>query len=119
MLHKEGGVNEDVTHCIKAGWLKWRVASGNLCDQKVPLRVKGKFYMVSIRIALLYESECWPSKKENERKMEVAEMRMLRWSCGRILADRILNTRIRNALGVASIIDKLREGKIAVVWTCS
>ncbi|KAL6545823.1 hypothetical protein OROGR_009697 [Orobanche gracilis] len=36
IIHKEGEV-EDVTHRIKAGWLKWRAATRVLCDKKVLL----------------------------------------------------------------------------------
>jgi hypothetical protein len=32
MLQKDGDIDEDVSHKIKAGWLKWRQASGVLCD---------------------------------------------------------------------------------------
>ncbi|KAE8663451.1 hypothetical protein F3Y22_tig00112968pilonHSYRG00020 [Hibiscus syriacus] len=34
MIHKDGGVDDDVSHRIKAGWLKWRAANGVLCDKK-------------------------------------------------------------------------------------
>jgi hypothetical protein len=32
MLQKEGDIDEDVSHRIKAGWLKWRQAADVLCD---------------------------------------------------------------------------------------
>jgi hypothetical protein len=41
-------IDEDVTHRIKAGWLKRCQASGVLCDSKVPLKLKGKFYRIII-----------------------------------------------------------------------
>ncbi len=44
--------------------------------------------------------------------MSVAEMRMLRWMCGKTRKDRIRNDYIRNKTGVASIEDKLREGRL-------
>ncbi|XP_075092199.1 uncharacterized protein LOC107815590 [Nicotiana tabacum] len=34
-------IDEDVAHRIGAGWMKWRLASGVLCDRNVPLRLKG------------------------------------------------------------------------------
>ena len=37
-------IDEDVSKRIGAGWMKWRLASGVLCDKKVPLKPKGKFY---------------------------------------------------------------------------
>jgi hypothetical protein len=47
-LQKNGDINEDVSHRIKSGWLKWRQASGVLCDPRVPLKLKGKFYRTAI-----------------------------------------------------------------------
>ena len=49
-------IDEDVTHRIRAGWLKWRAATGVLCDKKFSARLKGKFYKVAIKPALLYGS---------------------------------------------------------------
>ncbi|GKD40209.1 hypothetical protein Tco_1260416 [Tanacetum coccineum] len=60
ILHKSGRIDEDVSNRIKAAWLKWRAATGVLCDRKAP-------------------------------KVEVAELRMLRWTCGRTLLDMIPN----------------------------
>ncbi len=75
----------------QAGWQKWRGASGVLCDKKVPLKLKGKFYSVVVRPTLLYGTEYWPLTKAQEQKMMVAEMRMLRWMCGHTRLDRIRN----------------------------
>ena len=44
IIHAEGDIGTDVTRRIKAGWTKWRNASGVLCDQRIPLRLKEKFY---------------------------------------------------------------------------
>ncbi|KAL6572318.1 hypothetical protein OROMI_013276 [Orobanche minor] len=103
IIQKEGEVEGDVTHRIKVGWLKWRAATEVLCDKKVPLKLKGKFYRAAIRPAMLYGSECWAMKKSLESKLEAAEMRMLRWSYGRTILDRIPNGVFRNALEVAPI----------------
>lgn len=37
IIQKEGEIEDDVIHRIKAGWLKWRAALGVLCDKKVGL----------------------------------------------------------------------------------
>ncbi|KAE8716647.1 putative peroxygenase 4-like isoform X1 [Hibiscus syriacus] len=110
MIHKDG--DDDVTHRIKAGWLKWRAATGVLCDKKVSLKLKGKFYRMAIRLVLLYGSECWAIKKDHVRRMEAAEMRMLRWACGRTLWDMTPNSAIRMSLGVVLVSEKLREGRL-------
>ncbi|EMS68957.1 ATP-dependent zinc metalloprotease FTSH 7, chloroplastic [Triticum urartu] len=49
---EDGGIDEDVNHRIKAGWMKWRQASGILCDKRVPQKLKGKFYRTTV--ALIY-----------------------------------------------------------------
>jgi hypothetical protein len=51
MLQKDGDIDEDVNHRIKAGWMKWRQASGILCDKRVPQKLKGKFDSTAIRPA--------------------------------------------------------------------
>jgi hypothetical protein len=56
MLQKNGDIDEDVSHRIKANWLKWRQASDVLCHPRVPLKLKGKFYRTTIRPAMLYGS---------------------------------------------------------------
>jgi hypothetical protein len=48
MLQKDGDIDEDVSHRIKVDWLKWGQASGVLCDPRVPLKLKGKFYRTAI-----------------------------------------------------------------------
>jgi hypothetical protein len=78
MLQKDGDIDEDLSHRIKAGWLKWRQASGVLCDPRVPLKLKGKFYRTAIQSAMLYGAECWPTKRRHVQQLSVAEMRMLR-----------------------------------------
>jgi hypothetical protein len=48
MLQKNGDIDEDVSHKIKVGWLKWCQPSGVLCDPMMPLKIKDKFYMTAI-----------------------------------------------------------------------
>jgi hypothetical protein len=53
MLQKDGDIDEDLSHRIKSGWLKWRQVSDVLCDPWVPLKLKGKFYRTVIRLTML------------------------------------------------------------------
>jgi hypothetical protein len=48
MLQKDGDIDEDLNYRIKVGWLKWRQTSGVLCDPRVPLKLKDKFYRTAI-----------------------------------------------------------------------
>nr|GEV02828.1 ataxia telangiectasia mutated family protein [Tanacetum cinerariifolium] len=112
MIHKSGRIDEDVSHHIKMAWLKWRVATGAICDRNIPLKLKGKFYRVAIRPSMLYGSECWPITKSLANRMEVAELRMLRWTCGKTMLDMIPNEVYRAELEVVTIINKMREGRL-------
>ena len=61
---------------------------------------------------MLYGAECWAANKQQVHKMSVAEMRMLRWMCGKTRKDKIKNEFIRGNLGVAPIGDKMRESQL-------
>jgi hypothetical protein len=63
MLQKNEDIDEDVSHRIKASWLKWRQASGVLCDPRVPLKLKDKFYRTTIRPDMLYGAKYWPTMR--------------------------------------------------------
>ncbi|KAL3372146.1 hypothetical protein AABB24_008601 [Solanum stoloniferum] len=112
VIQGSGDIDDDVTHRVGAAWMKWRLASGVLCDKKISPKLKGKFYRVIVRPALLYGAECWPVKNAHVHKMHVAEMRMLRWMCGHTRSDKIRNEVIREKVGVASVVDKLREARL-------
>ena len=61
------------------------------------MRVKGKVYKTVVRPAMMYGAETWAVKKTQEKKLDVAEMRMLRWMSGVTNLDRIRNERIRGS----------------------
>ena len=61
---------------------------------------------------MLYGAETWPIKKDQERKMEVAEMRMLRWMCGITRRDKIRNELIRGTVKVLEVSKKAQERRL-------
>ncbi|KAJ1699237.1 hypothetical protein LUZ63_007749 [Rhynchospora breviuscula] len=61
---------------------------------------------------MLYGTECWATKRRHVQKMNVAEMRMLRWICGHTRRDRIKNDDIRDMVGVAPIEEKLIQHRL-------
>jgi hypothetical protein len=109
MLQKDGDIDEDISHRIKAGWLKWGQASGVLCDLRVPLKLKGKFYRTAIQPAILYGAECWPTKRRHVQQLNVVEMCMLRWIYGNTRRDWVRNDDIHERLGVAPVEEKLMQ----------
>jgi hypothetical protein len=80
---------------IQVGWLKRKRVSSVLCDMKFPIELKGNFYWTIVRLGMLYGTECWAVKNQGENKLSVAEMRMLRWMCGKTRWNKIRNGYIR------------------------
>ncbi|KAF3676491.1 Pre-mRNA cleavage factor Im 25 kDa subunit 1 [Capsicum annuum] len=78
----------------------------------MPLKLKGKFYRVAVRPAMLYGAECWLVKNSHIQRLKVAEMRMLCWMCGLTREDKVRNKIIREKVEVASVEDKMREGRL-------
>ena len=46
------------------------------------MKLKGKVFKTVVRPALLYGAETWATTRGQEARLEVNEMRMLRWMCG-------------------------------------
>lgn len=79
----------------------------------MPLKLKGKKYKSVIRPVILYGSECWAVKKTDEKRLHVAEMRMLRWMCGVTRMDKVRNEYIRGSLKVAPVTEKLKGNPLS------
>ena len=61
---------------------------------------QGEGYRTVVRPALMYGADTRALEKAQERKLEVAEMGMLRWMCGVTKLDKIRNERIRGTTKV-------------------
>ena len=95
-IEEEGGMETEIAKRVGAGWMNnWKQCSGVLCDKKMPVKLKGKVYRTVVRPAMLYGAETWATTKRQESRIEVNEMRMLRWMCGVTIKDKIRNEHIR------------------------
>ena len=61
----------------------------------MPAKLKEKVEKTVIKPAMLYAAETWATIKKQEKRIEVNEMRMLRWMCGVTRNDKIRNEHIR------------------------
>jgi len=78
----------------------------------MPTRVKGKVYNDETGAHL----RSWRLRRKEALLLGKTEMCMLRWTFGVSLRDRKRNENIRCEVGVASIIDKVREARLQ--WSC-
>ena len=83
-----------------------------LCDKNVPIKLKGKMMKAVVRPAMKYGAETWNTTKSKEEKLNGAEMKMLRWSCGITRVDRVRNDHVRGTMKVGRISDKIKETRL-------
>ncbi|KAK3574373.1 hypothetical protein QTP86_006145 [Hemibagrus guttatus] len=111
-VQSNGECGNEVKKRVQAGWNGWRKVSGVLCDQKISARIKGKVYRTVVRPAMLYGLETVSLRKRQESELEVAELKMLRFSLGVTRLDRIRNEYIRGTAHVGRLGDKVREARL-------
>ena len=65
-----------------------------LCDYKIPIKLKRKFYNTVLLLAMLCGTECWTIKKQHIHKMNVSKMWIPRQISGNTWKDMIWNEEI-------------------------
>ncbi|KAK3518697.1 hypothetical protein QTP70_008580 [Hemibagrus guttatus] len=111
-VQSNGECGKEVKKRVQAGWNGWRKVSGVLCDRKISARIKGKVYRTVVRPAMLYCLETVSLRKRQESELEVAELKMLRFSLGVTRLDKIRNEYIRGTAHVGRLGDKVREARL-------
>jgi len=73
-----------------------------------------KLYWALVLPVLMYGSECWILRKEDERRPLVAEVAWLRRIRGRSRRERIRNEKTREELGAEeTVIEKIKRRRLA------
>ncbi|KAK3558100.1 hypothetical protein QTP86_009459 [Hemibagrus guttatus] len=111
-VQSNGECGKEVKKRVQAGWNGWRKVWGVLCERKISARIKGKVYRTVVRAAMLYGLETVSLRKRQESELEVAELKMLRFSLGVTRLDRIRNEYIRGTAHVGRLGDKVREARL-------
>ncbi|KAK3520871.1 hypothetical protein QTP70_035024 [Hemibagrus guttatus] len=111
-VQSNGECGKEVKKRVQAGWNGWRKVWGVLCERKISVRIKGKVYRTVVRPAMLYGLETVSLRKRQESELEVAELKMLRFSLGVTRLDRIRNEYIRGTAHVGRLGDKVREARL-------
>ena len=112
VMDNAGDMGKEINNRIQCGWNNWRKVSGVICDRKVPIRLKGKVHKAVVRPSMTYGLEAAPLKKIEGRKLDVAEMKMLRWMSGVTRIDRVRNDYIRGTVKVTEASKKVQEARL-------
>ena len=111
-VSNDGRCEEEVRRRIQAGWMSWKKVSGVLCDRKLSAKVKGKIYKSVVRPAMLYGMETVAVTERQMGKMEVAELKMVRWALGVTRKDKIRNEYVRGTAKIAKLGEKLQNVRL-------
>ena len=112
VVSADGSCEEEVKRRVQAGWQSWRRTSGVLCERKLSARLKGKMYKSVVRPAMLYGMETVAVTTRLEKKMKVAELKMVRWALGVTLKDRVRNKYILGTAKIRRIGEKMRGERL-------
>ena len=75
--------------------------------------MKGKVYKAMVRPAMMYRLEATaPLRKSEEKKMDMSEMKMLRWKVGVTRRDSIRNEYIRGTVKATETSKKTQESRL-------
>ncbi|XP_068215867.1 uncharacterized protein [Palaemon carinicauda] len=99
---------------IQAEWKNWKNVLGVLCDRKIGIKLKGRVHTTVVTLAIIYGAETWAVKNTEEKKMDVAEMRILRYIRGVTRRDKIPNELIRGITGRVLILD-LNDANVDII----
>ena len=111
-IEEEGAIETEIAKRVGAGWMNWKKCSGVFCDKRMPVKLKGKVYRTVVRPAMLYGAETWATIKSQESRIELNEMRMLRWMCGVTRKDKIRNEHIRGTTKIVQASRKIMEKRL-------
>jgi len=73
MLGAEGGAEPAVRNRVRCAWGKFHELAPILTRRGVPLKLKGKFYRACVQSVLLYGSDIWAMKVEDDNQLVRAE----------------------------------------------
>ena len=69
-------------------------------------------YTTVDRSALLYDAETWATTRGQAARLEVNDMRMVKWMCGVTRRSKIRNEHIKGTKGVAQGSKKITEKRL-------
>ena len=92
--------------------MSWEKVSGVLCDRNLSARVKGKMYKSVVRTTTLYGMEAVAVTERQVGKMEVAELKMVRWALGVTRKNKIRNEYMKGTAKIVKLGGKLRNARL-------
>ena len=113
MMTEDGSCTKDIKRRIGLSCAMYGRLSKMWKSRNLSVHTKMKLYGALVVPVLRYGAECWCLRKEDERRLLVAEMSWLRGIIGRSRRDRIRNETIRKKLGAEeTVVDKIKKRRL-------
>ena len=81
MMGAAGGCGDASKTKVRGAWGQYKEFVELLTRRGIPLRQKGRVYRTCMQSVVVYASETWAVRVEEEQRMERNERVMLRWIC--------------------------------------
>ena len=107
-----GGADAAITARIRSGWSKFQELSPFLTSRAPSLKLKGRVFNSCVRSSMLYGSETWPMTNENERRLKMADTRMVRMMLGQKLREKHPDKVLMEMTGLEDITDVARRRRL-------
>jgi hypothetical protein len=107
-----GGCEEASRARVKCAWAKFRALMPILTLRGASMIMKGKIYRACVQSVMVYGSETWATKVEDMGRLERTERIMVRLMCGVTLRDRTHSAELLSRLGIQSVSDVVRRGRL-------
>ena len=69
-------------------------------------------YRSCVQSVMVYASETWAVRVEEEQRMDRNENVMFRWMCGVTLKDKFPTVELRRRLGIEGVVEVMRWGRL-------
>src|SRR6218665_3678861 len=113
MITEDGRCTKDIKRRIGLASAMFGTMNKVWRSNNITTATKVKLYGTFVIPVMMYGSECWCLRKEDERRILVAEMSWLRRILGRSRTERIRNEVTRMELGQqVTLVDKIRRRKL-------
>ena len=106
MIEAGGGAELASIVRVRCAWGKFWKLSGFLIGRGVSLKLKGKIYNACVQSVMVYGSETWSMRVEDQQRLERKKRMMIRLMCGVSVRDKISSDELRHRSGFdcASVI---------------
>ena len=107
-----GGCTASIITRCRSAWGKFRELLPILTNKALSPHTRGRIYSACVRSVMLYASECWAPRKEEETRLLRNDKAMVRWICGVKAEDRVSTSTLYDKLSIPHLNLVMRQNRL-------